>query len=205
METKLFIVRHAETEGNVQKRLTGRHDYKITQAGKETIQKLTEKFKFINVDSIYSSPAKRAIKTVQDIANFKNLRIMIDKNLDEMFFGIYDGLTWDDVNKINPAIHKTQMQINEIRNIPNQESMEQAADRMYKCITDICLRNPKKTVLISSHGVAIEAFLRKITGEKFAVKREEYSQHNTSINELEYNFDSNSFKIIVLNNLNHLQ
>ncbi|MCL2341741.1 MAG: histidine phosphatase family protein [Firmicutes bacterium] len=205
MKTKLFIVRHAETEGNVQKRLTGRHDYEITENGKETIEKLTEKFKFINVDSIYSSPAKRATETVQGIADFKNLRIIIDKNLAEMFFGIYDGLKWEDVDKINPTIREIQMQINEIKNIPSQESMEHVADRMHKCISNICMDNPDKTLLIASHGVSIEAFLRKITGEKFAVKRAEYSQHNTSINELEYDFNSNSFKIITLNNINHLK
>ena len=205
MKTKLFIVRHAETEGNVQKRLTGRHDYNITQAGKETIQKLTEKFKYINVDSIYSSPAERAIDTVQDIANFKNCRIIINENLAEMFFGIYDGLKWEDVDKINPIIREIQMQTNEIKNIPNQESMKHVADRMYKCISNICIKNPEKSVLIASHGVAIEAFLRKITGDKFAIKRDEYRQFNTNINELEYDFDSNSFKILTLNDIKHLQ
>ena len=185
--------------------MTGRHDYIITKNGKENIKKLSEKLKFLNIDSIYSSPAERAIKTIQSIANLNNLKIITDTNLDEMFFGIYDGLKWEDVDKINPIIHKIQIQTNEIKNIPDQESMEQVADRMYKCISNICLNNPEKSVLIASHGVAIEAFLRKITGDKFAIKRDKYRQFNTNINELEYDFDSNSFKIITLNDITHLQ
>ena len=37
MKTRLFIVRHTETIGNVEKRLTGRQDYEITEKGKMLI------------------------------------------------------------------------------------------------------------------------------------------------------------------------
>ena len=42
MKTRVFIVRHTETIGNVEKRLTGRQDYEITERGQVLIQKLTK-------------------------------------------------------------------------------------------------------------------------------------------------------------------
>ena len=42
-----------------------------------------------------------------------------------MYFGIYDGWKWEDVNKIQPEIKQTQNEINEIVGIPGQESMEE--------------------------------------------------------------------------------
>mgnify|MGYP000516698223 CR=1 FL=1 len=45
MKTRVFIVRHTETIGNVEKRLTGRQDYEITERGQVLIQKLTKELK----------------------------------------------------------------------------------------------------------------------------------------------------------------
>ena len=51
--------------------------------------------------------------------------------------------------------------------------------------------------------VAIEAFLRKITKEKFATKINEYSQHNGSINIINFDTVSNKFSLVKLNDINY--
>ena len=45
--TNIYIIRHAETVGNIEKRLTGRQDYEITDKGKETIKCLEKKLENI--------------------------------------------------------------------------------------------------------------------------------------------------------------
>lgn len=84
----------------------------------------------------------------------------------------------------------------------DQETMEHVADRMDKCIRDIVQANIGKTILISSHGVAIEAFLRKISGIPFSQEREKFCQYNVAINELEY--ENDKFKVIQLANIDYL-
>ncbi len=202
MKTKLYIVRHTETIGNIEKRLTGREDYEVTENGKKAIEKLTKKLSNIKFDAIYSSTSGRAIKTVEPLAKLNNLQIQKLEDLCEMYFGIYDGWKWEDVNKVQPEIKQNQNEINEIYNIPNQESMIDVAERMYKCIEEIAEQNAGKTVLISSHGVAIEAFLRKIVNIPFKDKREEFCQHNTAVNQVDY--ENGVFTINLLANLEHL-
>ena len=75
---------------------------------------------------------------------------------------------------------------------------------MYECIEKIAKQNLGKTVLICSHGVAIEAFLRRITGVPFIEQREEYSQKNTSINIVEYD-ENRGFKVLVINKKDHIE
>jgi probable phosphoglycerate mutase len=197
---KLFIVRHVETVGNIEKRLTGRNAYDITENGYRTIENLEQYLTNVKIDKIYSSPLKRAVETVLSIANKNSVDIEICEDLIEMYFGIYDGWRWEDVNSVNPNIKEKQIETNEIMGIENQETTEQVADRMYRKIQEIADGNSGKTVLIASHGVAIEAFLRRITGEPFSVKRDEYDQRNGSINELEYDNDKRVFSINKLNN-----
>lgn len=201
-KTKLYIIRHAETIGNIEHRLTGREDYELTKKGIETTKILSQELKNVNFDVAYSSTSDRTTKTIQKVADKNGLVIERLEDLCEMYFGVYDGEKWDDVNKINPSIKKRQNEINVIEGIENQETMTEVAERMYKCISDICERNIGKTILICSHGVAIEAFLRKIVGIPFSEQREKFCQHNTAINELEY--DNGEFFIFRLADVDYI-
>ena len=204
MKTKIYLIRHTKTIGNDERRLVGKSDYEVTQLGQEYINKLTEKLKNIKFDKIYSSTSGRSKKTVISLAEQNGLDIIQDDNLCEMYFGIYDGMKWEEVNKINPEIDRLHIETNEIMNIPEQETTEQVAERMYKFIEKISKENIGKTILICSHGVAIEAFLRKITKVPFIEKREEYKQKNTSINILEYD-ESGKFEVLVISDKSHIE
>lgn len=200
---RIFLVRHTETVGNIDKRLTGRSDYDITPRGQKYIDTLTNTLCNIKFDKIYSSTSKRTYKTIEPLAKLNKKEIIELEDLCEMYFGIYDGWKWDDVNKINPQIHQTHIETNEIKNIEDQESTETVANRMYNCIYNLSQENLGKTILICSHGVAIEAFLRKISNKSFLEEKELYCQHNTAINEL-YFYDNN-FKIIDIGNIKHIK
>lgn len=202
MKSKIFIVRHTETIGNIEKRLTGRQDYEITYKGKILIQQLTQRLKNIKFDRIYASTSGRAIKTIEQLAKINGLDIEQKEELCEMYFGIYDGWKWENVNKVQPEIKQKQNEVNEILGIPEQETTEEVANRMYNCILEIAQQNEGKTILISSHGVAIEAFLRKISRIPFRYEREKFCQHNVAINELD--FENNKFNIIQIADISYL-
>lgn len=199
---RIFIVRHAQTIGNVENRLTGESDYEITAEGKKDIKLLTQELENIKFDKVYSSTSLRTKKTIEQLAKINNTNIIQLDDLKEMYFGIYDGWKWEEVNKVNPNIKETQVKINEIVGIPEQEDMKDLADRMYNTITEIAENNMGKNILICSHGVAIEAFLRKIEKIPFKDQREKFCQHNTAINEVEY--EMGNFKILKLAYMGHV-
>ena len=120
-----------------------------------------------------------------------------------MYFGIYDGWKWEEVNKIHPEIKENQTKMNEIYGIPQQETMKGVAERMYRCIEKIAREHIGKTILICSHGVAIEAFLRKILDIPFKDERKKFCQHNVAVNEIE--FENEEFSIKQLANIDYLR
>lgn len=203
--TTIYLIRHAQSIGNIEKRLAGRTDYDLTDEGYNQVNKLTNRLKNINFDAVYSSPMIRTVETIKPLAELNNLNIKIEDMLSEMYFGIYDGYTWDEVNKIDLSISHRRQETNEISGIPNQETTEEVKNRMYNKILKIANENIGKTILIGSHGVAIEAFLRKVTGENFLENKEENSQRNTSINIVQYDEKNKKFEIKLLNDFNHLQ
>ena len=205
METKIYLIRHTQTVGNIEKRLTGRTNYEITNEGYELIDRLTEKLKNIKFDVAYSSTTKRTYQTIEKLAALNNIEIQELEELCEMDFGEYDGMKWEDVNRINPDIKRLQDETNEIMTIPGQETTDELRQRITKIMFEIANKNVGKNILICSHGVAIEAFLREITGEKdFLIKKDEYSQRTTSINVLSFDETNNKFKVEVLNDHRHV-
>ena len=170
--------------------------------GERRAEILSNEKELQNIDIVYASVLVRTLETAKYLLEKQNLKIEESDELCEMYFGIYDGWKWEDVNKIQPEIKQTQNEINEIVGIPGQESMEETAKRMYNYIFKIVKENEGKTILISSHGVAIEAFLRKIENIKFRYEREKFCQYNVAINELE--FKNDKFKIIRLADINYL-
>ena len=204
MQTRIYLVRHTETLGNIEKRLTGREDYEITDNGRKIVKKLTDYLKKQSISVIYCSTSNRTFETIKQVAEIKKIEIQRREELCEMYFGIYDGWKWEDVNKINPLIHQKHIETNEIMCIPKQETTNQVEERMYNKIKEIAQQNLGQTILICSHGVAIEAFLRYITKEKFTNKREEYSQHNCSVNIVNFDDCKNKFEVKVLNYISHL-
>ena len=205
MKTKIYLVRHTQTVGNIEKRLSGRTDFELTLDGKKYVEKLTSRLKNIKFDKAYSSISGRAVKTIEPICKLQGLEIEKTDKLCEMDFGIYDGLKWEEVNKINPKIKQTQDEINEIAGIPGQESTEEVANRMFSFIRTVSIQNAGKVILMSSHGVAIEAFIRKVNHEKFSENKEANSQKNTAINIIEYDIEKDNFEVILLNDLSHLK
>lgn len=203
MKTIIYLVRHTQTIGNVQKRLTGRSDYELTVEGKIFVHKLTERLKEVRFERAYSSGSNRTLKTILPLAELNKLQIIQEDDLDEMYFGIYDGWTWEEVNKVNPKIDKLHKEKNEIMEIPEQETTKQVAERMYKEIEKIAKDNQGKTILICSHGVAIEAFIRKVKNQSFLEEVEENSQKNTSVNILVY--DDGKFTVKLLNDISHIK
>ena len=202
--TKIVLVRHTQTTGNVEKRLTGREDYPLTPDGEKYVDNLTNRLKDIKFDKAYASTSGRAIKTIQKIADINNLQIEQDENLCEMYFGIYDGWKWEDVNNVNPTIKQNQIKVNEIMGIPDQETTKQVEERMTNAITRIARENKGKTIVICSHGVAIESFIRGITKQPFNINIEKNSQKNTSVNIINYDFEKNEYEIELLNDISHL-
>ena len=176
MKTRIYIVRHTQTVGNIEKRLTGRKDYEVTDQGQIYISKLTQRLKEVKFDKAYTSTSKRTSKTIQELADLNGLKIIEEDGLCEMYFGIYDGKTWEEVNRIDPKIHKLHQETNEICEIPTQETTQEVTKRMYDTICRIVNENVGKNILICSHGVAIEAFLRKITKVPITEQIQQYSK-----------------------------
>ena len=98
---KLILVRHGESELNIENIFFGHLDPKLTKKGQEQALKTKKILSNIDYKKICSSPLKRAVETANIINTKKNNLNLIDE-LKELNFGILEGLTYEEILKKYP-------------------------------------------------------------------------------------------------------
>lgn len=112
----IILVRHGQTDWNVQDLLQGRSDIELNENGKKQTIETANKLIDMNIDAIYVSPLKRTMDTANQINKTRNLKLNIDNRLIERGFGNYEGKSkvefrkyWDfELNMSDNGVEKIQ-------------------------------------------------------------------------------------------------
>lgn len=146
MKQTIYLIRHAEPNYN-------NHQYderELTAEGLQDCQLLLDYFKDISIDRIYSSPFKRALQTIDELAKEKNLPIQIKENFRERKI---DDVWIDDFNTFS------QRQWQDFNyKLAKGESLQEVQDRNIQQLQEI-LKEQETSIIISSHGTAISTIL----------------------------------------------
>lgn len=162
---KLFVTRHGETPMNAARRVCGRTNIDLTEAGIEQAKAAGESLRGAGITRIIASPMLRAQHTAQIIAESLGVkRVETDNRLIEQNYGIYENTDWDgaDFNA-----NKRQFAVR----YPGGESMLDLAGRLYPLLNELKC-DDKNTVLLVCHG----GICRMIRTYFVDVPNEEYAR-----------------------------
>jgi broad specificity phosphatase PhoE len=171
---KLILVRHGETEENLEHILAGKNGGKLTQKGKDEAKKLGKELKEkYKIDVVFCSPLDRCVETLENILEEYPIegQIFMSKLIEERDFGEYTGVNRDDIdwNEVD--------QNNKINKEMGIELLIDLVKRINLFLEDLKLEDENSTVLVISHYTPIRVMISKITGKKF----DEIEVENTSI------------------------
>ncbi|MFA6709032.1 MAG: histidine phosphatase family protein [Fusobacterium sp.] len=93
---KIILVRHGETNMNRDNLYHGILDPALNETGIKQAEKAYNIIKDISYDKIFSSPLKRAYETAT-ILNYKKLNIELSDKIKELNFGIFEGLSYEEI------------------------------------------------------------------------------------------------------------
>ena len=162
--TKIYLIRHAEAEGNLYRRIHGQYDSLVTVRGKKQIARLARRFDDIRVDGVYSSDLSRARATAEAVLTGRSLSLIQMKALREVDMGIWEDRTWGEVERFEPE--QLQFFNNDPSKwkVPGSEDFYSLQHRITGTLVDIAARHEGETVAVASHGSAIRAFMCGVTG-----------------------------------------
>ena len=162
--TKVYLIRHAEAEGNYYRRIQGHWDGRITALGMRQIDALAERMKDVHIDALYSSDLSRTKTTAQAILKYHDLELHTDVRLREVCMGVWEGRSWGDVMHDDPVQYSNFSNDPANWQVEGGESWDHLQHRIYDAILDIAARHDGQTIAIVSHGTAIRALMCLLQG-----------------------------------------
>ena len=198
MQTTLYLIRHGVTTWNKQKRYCGYIDVPLSTEGREQAKKLAASIKSIKFDAVYSSDLKRATKTAQIVFG-KTRKIVQVPALQEMNFGVIEGLDRDQILKKYGDIFTKWMRNPYKNHIPNGEDINLCQKRVTVAINKIIAANRGKTVAAVCHGGTISVYVMAVLKKKNFWK---YVPKSTSVTIVEYK--NSKPRVKLFNDTSHL-
>lgn len=159
----LILVRHGETEWNVQRRYQGQTDTTLSAFGRRQAEWLAGWLAKQKIDIVYASDLKRAWETASVIAEKINVNVLSEPRLREMRFGIIEGLTFDEAQAQYPEMMAAWL---EDYNKPptGGETLDEFTEYVESLFTDLQRKHNDETVLLVGHSGPLKELLRFALG-----------------------------------------
>lgn len=200
--TKIYLIRHAEAEGNLYRRIHGWYDSLITQNGWRQIAELEKRFENIHIDAVYSSDLIRTQMTASAVFIQKRLPLYSSKELREVGMGIWEDMTWGDAEISYPDQLRYFTFDQDKWSVPGCERFEVLQQRILNKVKSIAEKNNEKSVAIVTHGTVIRALVAYIN----RVPSEEINTvthcDNTAVSFIKY--DNGDFSVEYYGDAGHL-
>lgn len=161
---RIFLLRHGETDWNLQGRCQGSADIDLNERGKQQAREITAALSVEKIHAIYSSDLKRALQTAAIIGGPHRLEVAVDGDFRELDHGAFEGLTFADIRASYPDF-LVQWRSEPARLvIPGGERLADVGERAWKGMERIVrLHSHDETVVVVSHNFPILAILCRIT------------------------------------------
>lgn len=162
--TKLILMRHGQTDWSIKKRYCSFTDIDINDEGKKQAERLCCKLHKEKIHRVYSSDAKRALNFARIV--FKGLPVEKIPELREMNFGIFEGLTYQEIMEKYPEIYTKWLSNPFNTIIPKGEGVNELEKKIKRFLRKIISLNINKTIAIVTHAGPIKIIINSILKPK---------------------------------------
>ncbi len=161
--TEIILARHGETEWNVEEVFRGRIDVELNETGVRQAELLAEYLEDLKMDTIYSSPLKRASKTAGMIASYHKLDVEITSGLTDFNYGEWQGLSHQEVKNKHKELYAEWIKNPQQVRMPAGESLYDVRKRAIE-VVDKVVAEYKGTVVLVSHRVVNKVLICTLLG-----------------------------------------
>ena len=181
--TRIVAIRHGETAWNVDNRLQGHLDIPLNATGRWQAQCTAGALVEEGISAIYSSDLRRALQTAEALGEALALPVVTDPRLRERAFGVFEALTFAEVEARWPAEARRWTQREPDFAPQGGESLRQVHDRCIEAVQALAEAHAGQTVALIAHGGVMDCLYRAATGQGLQAKRA-WPLGNASINRL---------------------
>jgi probable phosphoglycerate mutase len=186
--SQILLIRHGETEWNLQARMQGQQDSPLTPLGLLQARQVARRLRSVPHAALYTSDLGRAHQTARCIADETKQDVVSDRGLRERSFGIFEGLTNAEIEVRHPDLYPHFARRDPHFVMPGGESAAQFHERCLGTLRSIAERHDGDTVIVVTHGLVLDALYRAACKMPLHVTRG-FPLLNCSISTFRYTVD----------------
>jgi alpha-ribazole phosphatase len=158
MARKLLLLRHGETGKQYMNRYIGSTDIPLSEEGKQQAGAIKEYLCGHMFDRLICSPMLRCRETAMAILESGDIGFEIDRDLREIDFGQWEGMSFDDIVKTSPEPVQKWAAFDPEFAFPGGERIGDFLERI-KRISERVSNDPADTILLCTHGGVIRTMI----------------------------------------------
>jgi len=160
--TTILLIRHGDTDWNVEEVFRGHVDVELNDIGIKQVQLLSRYLESVSIGVVYSSPLKRALKTARMIAASHHITVKTARELIDFDYGEWQGMSHTSVKGKYRVLYDEWLNNPHLVKMPKGESLEDVRDRATSLVDRIIAQHEGSIALVSHrviHKVIICALL----------------------------------------------
>ncbi len=162
----IYIVRHGQTQWNIQGILQGHTDVPLNKKGEEQARAMAKELSKIHFDEAFSSDLLRAKRTAEIVSAEHKLVVKTTQALRERYFGKFQGkpvkIYTNKLQKLLAQYESVSDNLLENAQIGNVETIRESGTRLINFLREIAVAYPGKTILVVTHGGIMRYVLIKL-------------------------------------------
>jgi 2,3-bisphosphoglycerate-dependent phosphoglycerate mutase len=160
----VILVRHGETQWNIEGRIQGHLDSPLTPSGMRQADAVGKALADVPIAALYASDLGRALHTAEAIGTYIGQAPVPDIRLRERHLGIFQGHTESEIVAQHPAEWAQFRTRDPAYRIPGGETSLDRVHRAMSFLEEIRLRHAGEVVAAVTHGGILDGIFRTVAG-----------------------------------------
>jgi len=198
MMKNIYLLRHAQTEWNRDKKIQGRMDSPLTEQGQQQAKAWGEWLKTFDIEIILASPQQRVVETVKLINTTLQKPFFYKDGFREQDWGMWEGLNLAEIHKHYPNELKKRTAKGWDFTAPKGETRLSVWQRAHRELQNTLQNITEENILLVCHQGVIKALLYRILGRQFLPTEKKILQKD-NLHLISFNQEDNDFGVTELN------
>ena len=172
VRTRICIIRHGETDWNVEKRIQGHTDIPLNATGRAQALAMAFNAAHHRFNAIYSSDLARAVETARVLAQREDHEVKLLPQLRERHFGIFQGLTAAQGAERHPEAYAHYVARDLDYDFESGEPLRRFSERVSEAMDWLVRHHSGQTIAVVSHSGVLDVIYRRATGRPLTTPRD---------------------------------
>lgn len=161
-KTTILLIRHGQTDWNLERRWQGHYDTPLNAQGREQARRLARRLAGWPIKAIYSSDLARAAETAGVLGERLGVEPVLDPVWRELHVGLFEGRTREEIREHFPEAWAQMSQ--GFVEAPEGESVADLYQRVVPCFERLVTEHAGEMVAIVSHGATLRTLIGHVLG-----------------------------------------